>query len=376
MRIGLDTRNTGRPGGTGVATYAQTLARACEATGLAPRWVHDAPATRLVKSRRFARSLLPARTLTPVPDGHAGHDLYRTAEVRDRTFRRTTQIHGAQPPTVMHWTYPLPLRWQGVPNVVTIHDLIPVLHPDFSATPAGRLHRRLQDWCDQADAIVTVSRAVQQDIIATFRVDPAKIHMLSQPVDLPDNALHAARQAASPAEPGGFLYFGTIERRKNIGRLIDAHGRARTTRPLTLIGGQSHGGAEELAALSRHPAPRRVRILPWCDRPALLRAIMDARAVVFPSLAEGFGLPIIEAMALGTPVLTSCGHATQEIAGTAALLVNSTDTQDLAHALTRLDTDETLCADLRDKGRTRAGAFAFGPYAHNLNQFYHHLLAN
>lgn len=380
MRIGLDTRNTGRAGGTGVATYAATLGEAYNEAGIRPAWLHDDMATHAnvhnfpQKIKRLVRSTWPNSRVQQTGDGYIGHDLYRTAEIRDRTFHRPISIKADVPPDLMHWTYPVPLQWPGIPNVVTIHDIIPLLHPEFSDTPVKRLHRRLKFWCDNADAIVTVSEAVRQDLIHFFGLPPEKISMLSQSVSFPTDLMAEALTVDAPCPKDGFLYFGTIERRKNVGRLIEAHGRSGTTRPLTLIGALGFGGAEELHALKHHPAPERVRILPWCSRPALVRAIREARCVAFPSLAEGFGLPILEAMILGTPVLTSLGHATEEISGTAALLVDSTNVEALAEGIKTLDQDDALWAALSSSGRKRAQDFAIEPYARRMKKFYQTLL--
>ncbi|NVN42087.1 glycosyltransferase family 4 protein, partial [Ameyamaea chiangmaiensis] len=345
MRIGLDTRNTGRAGGTGVATYARVLAEACHRAGLGTAWVDDdmagveQPRSPARRTCRAARSLLPSRRLRPTGPSFTGRDLYRTAEIRDRWARVPTLLRASGAPDVMHWTCPLPLRWPGVPNVVTIHDLIPLLHPDLSDTPKARLARRLAQCCRDAAAVVTISEAVRRDIVAVLGIPARRIAMLSQAVWFPEEDLAASHTVASPVPSGGFLYFGSLERRKNIGRLITAHGRSGTRRPLILIGTPGFGAEGELAALAAHPAPERVHQVSWCSRAMLIRAMREARAVVFPSLAEGFGLPIAEAMTLGTPVVTSAGHATEEIAGGAALLVEARDGDALADALRCLDVD-------------------------------------
>ncbi|MXV45174.1 glycosyltransferase [Saccharibacter sp. 17.LH.SD] len=376
MLIGLDTRNTGRGRGTGVATYAATLKNACIATGLQPMMLHDETATahsaHSLASRiaRAIRSTMPSRSLSLKQQGYTCTDLYRTAEVRDRLWESPTLVKSTQSPTIMHWTYPLPMNWPGIPNIVTIHDIIPVLHPKLSGISSNRIIRRLNDWINRADAIVTVSNSVKSDLINCFSVPESKIFMSSQPVSFSNSLLHEASQTPAPCEPGGFIYFGTLESRKNIGRIIDAHSRSKTTRHLTLIGEKGHGSDNELRALVSHRKPETVTIVPWCSLPSLIRAISEARAVVFPSLAEGFGLPIIEAMALQTPVITSRGHATEEISGSAALLVNNTDTNELAYAFNLLDKDDALCMKLQEAGLNRAKDFSFTAYAQRMSLFY------
>ncbi len=378
MDVGIDTRNTGRPGGTGIATYAMLLFEACRLVGLSPKWLHDS-ADQTVDNHslrrrlfRVARSLHSQCSLESADDGFSGQDLYRTAEVRDRLrlSERPLYVAHAEPPAIMHWTCPLPITWPGIPNVVTMHDLIPVLQPDLCGSSTSRTHRRLKQCGDAAVAIVTVSDAVRDDIIEHLAYPADKVVNLSQPVSFSPSLIAEARREAVICPPGSFLYFGLLERRKNIGRMIRAHGLSGSHRSLVLIGKQGLGAEEELAALAEHPAPQRVQILPWCSRASLVRAILEARCVFFPSLAEGFGLPIAEAMTLGTPVITSRGHATEEIAGGAAYLVDPCDIEALTDALSRVGGDDVLASRLVEAGYARSQAFTLRAYAERLGVFY------
>jgi len=378
MGVGIDTRNTGRPGGTGIATYATLLAEACRLVGLPPQWLHDDAAqhagnhalgSRLSRLVRSLRSECPLRSAI---DGYTGRDLYRAAEVRDRLrlSARPLYVTHARPPVIMHWTCPLPIMWPEIPNVVTMHDLIPLLQPELCGSSASRMLRRLKRCGDAAAAIVTVSNAVRNDIIEHLAYPASKVVNLSQPVSFSPSLLAEARREVGICPPGSFLYFGLLERRKNIGRMIRAHGLSGSHRSLVLIGKQGFGAAEEMAALAEHPAPERVQILPWCSRASLVRAIQEARCVFFPSLAEGFGLPIAEAMTLGTPVITSLGHATEEIAGGSAYLVDPFNVAALAHALSKVGSDDALASRLVEAGYARSRAFTLKAYAERLGSFY------
>ncbi|WP_438384206.1 glycosyltransferase family 1 protein [Asaia sp. BMEF1] len=251
-----------------------------------------------------------------------------------------------------------------------MHDLIPMLQPDLCGSGTSRTHRRLKQCGDAAVAIVTVSDAVRDDIIEHLAYPADKVVNLSQPVSFSPSLIAEARREAVICPPGSFLYFGLLERRKNIGRMIRAHGLSGSHRSLVLIGKQGFGAEEELAALAEHPAPQRVQILPWCSRASLVRAILEARCVFFPSLAEGFGLPIAEAMTLGTPVITSQGHATEEIAGGAAYLVDPCDIEALTVALSRVGSDDVLASRLVEAGYARSQAFTLRAYAERLGVFY------
>ncbi|AAW61225.1 glycosyltransferase family 4 protein [Gluconobacter oxydans] len=373
MRIVIDTRNMAQSGGTGIATYARTLSNACEESGFSVGWLnaHRSDTRGMPGSfRRFGRSFKGRRRLLPAGSDYEVDDLYRTAVSRYRTFSKVTILENDVPPDIMHWSCPLPLHWKGAANIVTIHDLIPLLHPTLAPTVYGNIKKFLQDCCDNATAVVTVSDAVRADILAHLGISADKVVNLSQAVSFDAELLMAAVTAEPICPEGGFLYFGILERRKNLARLIRAHGQSGSQRPLTLIGRDGHGGDEIRAERARHPEPERVRIIPWASRESLVKAIQMSRAVVFPSLAEGFGLPIVEAMLLGTPVLTSRGHATEEVAGGAALLVDPLSTQALVRGLKDLGENDALIDRMKIEGARRAASFSVEAYGERLAAFY------
>jgi len=115
---------------------------------------------------------------------------------------------------------------------------------------------------------------------------------------------------------------------------------------------------------------RRVRRIDYLPFPQLVQMIRGARAVVFPSLYEGFGLPVLEAMALGTPVISSNTSSVPEVAGDAALLVDPYSTAEIAQALRKLDQDDDLCFELAQRGRRRAELFSEAAYAGRLRELY------
>ncbi|MGI4957844.1 MAG: glycosyltransferase family 4 protein [Janthinobacterium lividum] len=383
LRIGIDGRSIGRPNGTGVATYASILAQACRQRGWQAERVIDAPPDTAVgpthslaaKLGRFRSAIPRSRTAMPImfegDPAWLSSDLFRIAHVHFGLYRRLLALHMADPPTVMHWTYPLPLRLPGVPNLVTVHDLIPLLEPALTDIAAVRMERLLRATISQAACVVTVSETVRADIVRRLGVAPDRVVNLYQAVDLPV----PSRDMPVPCPPDSFLCVGSIERRKNIGRLIAAHGRSGSCRMLVLIGPDGDHAAAELTALSAHPNPDRVLRLPWIARPALVQAMRLARALVFPSLAEGFGLPIAEAMTLGTPVITSRGGATEEIAGGAALLADPLDIGELAGAMSSLDQDDGLYARLAVAGRARARLFSIEAYGERLDRLYRQVVA-
>lgn len=371
--VWLDGRNR-RSGGTGVQSYARALGETLSDLGISSRVLQEQDGGRSSGVAGFLRAVsgqMPP--LRPDIEGDpVGGNLYRIAHIRYRLLRRLSVIRSPAclaPPRIMHWTSPLPLRLRGARNVVTIHDLIPLTHPELTGVDPSRYACLIRELLDSADGIATVSDVVRQEIISRFGISPDRIDNLYQPVCC-DDALRAEIARAQPVVPdGGFLFVGRVEARKNIDRLLRAHALSHSTRPLALVGPD---GDDHPDCSARGPSSRILRI-PWCDRLRLLRTIAGAHAVLFPSLAEGFGLPVIEAMALDTPVLTSRDGATEEIAGDAALLVDPCDEKDIAAGISALDnpvTGPALRQSLKERGRLRAQFFSRESFSTRLRSFY------
>ncbi len=381
-RIGLDVRNLDLPHGTGVASYARATLECCRRLGFETILVSDDPGGRAARvpfrhGRNLALATLPRRRLrrSEAAQSLIATDLFRAAQIHFDLYRRPWRLTADAPPALMHWTYPLPLRLVGVPNIVTIHDLIPLTRPGLSGIASSRLRRMLLTLVRQAACVATVSETVRREIIALLGADPAKVVNLYQAVDLPPDLL-ARAQAAPPLCPAGcFVVCGTIETRKNLVRLIEAHDASGVATPLALIGPDGDAAGAVDAAIRRHRGgPGAVIRLPFSPRASLVRAMHEARAVLFPSLAEGFGAPIAEAMTLGTPVMTSLGGATAEVAGGAALLIDPEDTGAMADAIRSLDVDAALRGRLAQAGPRRAALFSLDRHAERLGIFYHDVL--
>ena len=365
----IDARGLLARGGTGVATYAAGLAEALAGAGIPVQRLTDAGMGR-GRLRRWLAAVPPGARAAPLarPGLRVAADPFRTAQVFFDLHRRFLPLGDAEPPDVMHWTYPVPLRFRGVPNVFTVHDVIPLQHPALSPIAPARLRRLLRGIGQAAAHVVTVSEASRAAILAETGWPPARVTSTLQSVSVGD--ADPAAPAALGLQPGGyFLCAGTIEPRKNIARLIAAHAASGASALLVLAGPDGWRAAGELQGAG--PGVRRV---PWLPRPALAGLLAGARAVLMPSLAEGFGLPVAEAMALGVPTLASQGGALEEVAGGAALLADPLDVGAMAAAIRRLDGDAGLRAGLAAAGLRRAAAFTPAAHARRVLDVYARVL--
>lgn len=174
---------------------------------------------------------------------------------------------------------------------------------------------------------------------------------------------------------GYFIYYGALEPKKNINRLLEAFLSAEITSPLVLVGGRSWMADTELKLLNSEVgvaaiASGRIRQMDYLPRPMLMNLVRGALAVVFPSLYEGFGLPALEAMTYGVPLLTSACGGLAELVGEAALVVDPYDTGAIRDGLVRLERDGTLRARLSRDGPVQARRFSMSAYEARLSTLY------
>jgi glycosyltransferase involved in cell wall biosynthesis len=285
---------------------------------------------------------------------------------------------------LMHWTMPLPLRAVGIVNIYTIPDVIPVVLPYATLGNPSLEMKLLRNILDHADQVVTISEHSRNDIGRIFDYDVDRIcnTYLAREVD-PDAMAESDRDVEIHLEQSERLafqkylaYVGSIEPRKNIDRLLDAYFKADTTLPLVICSNTGWLNDETLARLDDaarsfdllRGSPRNQHLAWWEGKRIvrvqnagdthIARLIRGARALVYPSFYEGFGLPVLEAMQLGTPVITARASSTAEIAADACVLVDPFSVTDLALALDRVCRDDALCSQLAEAGMRRAMFFS------------------
>jgi len=233
-------------------------------------------------------------------------------------------------------TFRAPLR-PGVPLVITVHDLAVLRHPGtFNQWSRHYSRLAVPRVARAARLVIAVSEFTKGELLELLRVPEEKIRVI------PNGVAGVFSPDGLAAEGDYLLAVGTLEPRKNLGAAQQA--ARRLGMRLLVVGGRGWGGVQPDGWLGRVPDER------------LAELLRGARCLVYPSLYEGFGLPVVEAMACGTPVVTSAGGATEEVAGGAAVLVDPRDPGAIAagieDALGRRD-------ELRARGLERARAFSW-----------------
>jgi glycosyltransferase involved in cell wall biosynthesis len=270
-------------------------------------------------------------------------------------------LHRPRPDVIFIPAHVLPLV-HPLPSVVTVHDLgyryFPDAHP-----PLQRLYL---DWSTRYSAraatrIIADSQATRDDLVKFYEVPQEKISVVYPGRDESLGPADPAPVLARHGLAGGYLlHVGTLQPRKNLMRLIEAVAALRPRWPdVTLVlAGRPGWLSEPILALARQHAAW-VRLLDYVPEADLPGLYSGARAFVYPSLYEGFGFPVLEAMACGTPVICANTSSLPEVAGDAALLVDPTDTAALAAAIERVLAEPALRADLAAKGRAQVQKFSW-----------------
>lgn len=429
-QILYDGMNLSLKTGTGIATYTRNLTRAAREGGyrtgvayaLADRLPPDAVLResllfedRRRKLRRVERvgnwvrnqlgfhQRLTLQQVTPTgivareplgdrfpfaDEAYAGHQIFERARLNFGAQRRFAELGIDTPPSVAHFTFPTPLRVPKALNLYTVHDLVPMRLPYASLDNKRYFHALHKEIARTADHIVTVSEASRQDIIRWLGVEPDRVTNTFQTVSIPPELADKSPDLLANElggmfglEPGGyFLFYGAIEPKKNVGRLLEAFLSSGLDLPLVIVSSSGWQNEAELAIVGNKwfqrrgvgDKARRPKLKPISYAPyeLLVSLIKGARAVTFPSLYEGFGLPVLEAMMLGTPVLTSNVSSLPEVAGDAALTVDPLDVDAIRRGLVALASDDDLCRDLSVRSLLQAQTFSPERYRTRVVELY------
>ncbi len=329
MRIALDATYSFDPQPTGISVYSREMLRGLAAAHPEAGFLHCVRPHRLMKC---LREPLPA-------------NCRRRLLTESGRFIRAPLFHGLN---------------QRLPEarfrrrVATFHDLF-VLSGDYSSPEfRRRFAAQARHAAERADLLIAVSRFTGVQLRDLLHMDAQRIRVVHHGVRIPP-------PAARPALPRGnyILHVGAIQRRKNLARLVEAFERTSPGWRLILAGSIGYGGEEVLTRIETSPRRADIELVGYVSPERLADLYAAASIFAFPSLDEGFGMPVLEAMAWGVPVVTSNGSALKEVAGDAALLVEPHDTDALAAALSRLAEDPILWGKLAELGRVRAAEFTW-----------------
>jgi glycosyltransferase involved in cell wall biosynthesis len=356
MRIALDV-SAALDGASGIGFYVERLTAALSAVAPEREFVLTSafwsgarrleeaalPRARNVSRLRFAA---PQRLLLPAEE-------FAGVSWRERRFREmgVDAVHG------LGNVLP-PLR--RLPGIVTVHHVGGGVPPgawaDFFFNRLPRSSTR------RADRVIAVSERTRTEAIAQWGLDAARVRTVHE--GGPDPAFVPAAAGASGPEIPYVLHVGGLSVRKNVPALLRAFGTIVEKDPsrrlrLVLAGRPGEASAEIARLSAAPPLAGRVELLGEVARERLVTLYQGAAAVAMPSLVEGFGFPVLEAMACGAPVVAADAAALPEVAGGAAQLFDPADAGALARALSRVLDDADLAADLRRRGLARAGAFSW-----------------
>lgn len=359
MIIGVDASRAVRQRQTGTERYSRML--------LTHLLAHPAA---VAHTWWLYTDVVPDAATWSLPDHAQWRYLPRRRLWTHRTLARA--VTAAPPDVLFIPAHVVPFVWpvrRLPPTVVTVHDLgylaFPAAHP-----LRQRLYLDLSTrWSTHAAArVIAISHATAQDLQRHLHADPIKVRVIHE-APAP-NPYHTGDRVDAVAERAAFgitrpyaLYVGTIQPRKNLVRVLQAYEQLCATGEaafdLVLVG-QAGWLSEPIVTQARQSRwAAQIHLLGYVPDANLRALWAGARFFVFPSLYEGFGLPVLEAQTQGVPVMTATGSSLPEVAGDAAILVDPTDVDAIAQAMLRLSQDEALRRTLIDKGHVNVRRFSW-----------------
>ena len=376
MRIGLDGYPLSEPL-TGIGHYTLELARA-----LARSFPRDE--FELVSPKPFNPAAISGIQPESIPNLRLTHA--KSSSLRGHWWSVGLPMYARRARfDLFHGTnFEVPL-WKRRHTVLTIHDLSTLLYPETHRARAVRRARvRLPIAAKIADAIITPTEAVRQEVCARLKVKPGKVTAIHEAprrsFSLMTDEQTVAIRKRLRVEDEFLLFVGTIEPRKNLLTLLRAFAEvitSRSVRPqLVIAGGEGWLIDETLSLINSASLKDRILLTGYLNDEDLRALYSSCRAFVYPSLYEGFGLPPLEAMACGAPVIASRISALQETLSEAAILVEPHDVQTLSRTIIDVLKDERRRAAMREAGIKHAAKFSWDTAAKLTHDLYEQVLAS
>ncbi len=361
--IALDARLVGYA--AGIAQYTVQLARALAALDGPERYL-------LLQSRRSREPITSGARVTTRHGLTPPHNRWERLTLPLELLARPPR------PSLLHSVDHVGPAWGPWPSVVTLHDLAFLLYPATHTPESRAYYAAAGESVRRATRVIAVSHSTAADATKLLRVDPAHVRVVHEaagaaytPRPRPELLALAARRGFDPETPY-VLFVGTLEPRKNVPLLLEAFARLRreVDAQLLIVGGRGWLDGpifETHARLGLGDTARFLGPLPEVDLAVLYS---HAAVFAFPSLYEGFGLVLLEAMACGAPVVSSSAAPMPEVVGDAALLIEPKDPVTWASAIASVVADPTLASELRRRGFARAAEFSWERAAHETRQVY------
>jgi glycosyltransferase involved in cell wall biosynthesis len=284
----------------------------------------------------------------------------------------------AGPTDVVHAQSPLLIPSTGAAQVVTIHDLDFLHHPERTEAEMRRDYPALvRSHAQRADQVIVSSHYAAREVVTHLELPPDKVSVCSP--GAPDWAHAIGRERAQSSFAGtAILFVGTLEPRKNLPTLFEAYARLRQAHgdaPPLVVAGRARASVEgQLRRAHEPPLAGHVSLLGYVSEPRRRELYRDARMLVLPSLDEGFGLPVLEAMACGVPVVISDRGSLSEVAGDAASPVGAMDAAALSKEMARLLRPD-FARDAAARGLARAARYSWDASAAAAREAYRAALA-
>jgi len=420
LRVLIDSHNLALPHGTGIKTYGLTLLAALRRLGVQPdllasaKWHSDPMVARaqlydiplkpgegispFVESwrnrlgrARIAEYLPPAdKSNWPIPDDFFPYGcgcsilplVYEYAQWVHELHSLPARFRTRKPYDVWHATNPMMLRAEGMRTITTIHDLIPLSHPYTCPINRVTFAEQVRFAIKESRAIAAVSEHTKEDLLTHFDAPEDKIIVTHQPTLYEkwagtEHHREGVLRQFDLQRQGYILFVGNLEPKKNVGRLLRAYLALDCDLPLVIVGRKAWMWKEDFAALLPHvrSAARKVRLLGYVPPESLPYLYESAYCFVFPSLCEGFGLPPLEAMTLGCPVVCSNVPSLKEVGGDGVEYVEALEVESIAQGMEHLLNNRSRRDELAAKGRKQALRFSFESYVGKIRRLYEKALS-